>query len=72
MLDRRDTHAILPTGYGKSIIYQVLPSLKEELNEAIHGEPDMYRLVHRKFFLAKYMTIDSSFPSHSCSITRVG
>jgi ATP-dependent DNA helicase RecQ len=32
MYNRRDTVAVLPTGYGKSLIYQLLPPLLNERN----------------------------------------
>jgi ATP-dependent DNA helicase RecQ len=32
LFNRRDTVAVLPTGYGKSLIYQLLPSLLHERN----------------------------------------
>jgi ATP-dependent DNA helicase RecQ len=32
LLRRRDVFAILPTGFGKSVIFQLLPSLCRELN----------------------------------------
>jgi ATP-dependent DNA helicase RecQ len=33
-----DVLAVLPTGYGKSLIYQILPSIYEEMYMLTHGE----------------------------------
>ena len=35
--DKRDVLAVLPTGYGKSLIYQILPKLYEEGYKMLHG-----------------------------------
>ena len=37
---RRDTVAVLPTGYGKSLIYQLLPSLLSKRNEFEQKQSD--------------------------------
>lgn len=39
-VERRDVLAVLPTGYGKSIIYQVLPKIYEEGYKMLHAGDD--------------------------------
>ena len=36
--DRDNVFAVLPTGYGKSLIYQVLPSVFTEMDVLEHGQ----------------------------------
>ena len=37
-MERRDVFAMLPTGYGKSLIFQLVPGLCEELHNIGHKE----------------------------------
>jgi ATP-dependent DNA helicase RecQ len=37
VVDSQDVFAVLPTGFGKSLIYQVLPGLFTELHRLRHG-----------------------------------
>ena len=43
-LNRRDVLVILPTGYGKSIIYQILPKLYEE-RSVLRGKKELFCVV---------------------------
>jgi ATP-dependent DNA helicase RecQ len=36
VLNNKDVLAVLPTGYGKSLIYQLLPSVYEEMYRQTH------------------------------------
>jgi superfamily II DNA helicase RecQ len=36
-LDSQDVFAVLPTGFGESLIYQVLPALFSELHRLLRG-----------------------------------
>ena len=38
VVDREDVFAVLPTGYGKSLIYQVLPSVFTEMDVLEYGQ----------------------------------
>lgn len=37
VFEHKDLLAVLPTGYGKSIIYQIIPKLCEEIHFLSHG-----------------------------------
>jgi superfamily II DNA helicase RecQ len=37
VVDSQDVFAVLPTGFGKSLIYQVLPALFSELHRLLRG-----------------------------------
>ena len=42
-VEEKDVLTVLPTGFGKSVIYQVLPSMFDFLRSA--GEPEQQNLV---------------------------
>ena len=44
-LDKRDVLAVLPTGYGKSLIYQVLPKLFEEGYNLLYGSKKTFSII---------------------------
>ena len=45
VVDRREVFGVLPTGFGKSFIYQILPKIYFNLWKAKHGEEKTFKII---------------------------
>ena len=76
---REDVLAVLPSGFGKSVIFQIIPNVLECLrSESVATRkfivcvisPLQYILQYYNTLLQYILTRSSSAPVHSCSTTR--